>query len=160
MNVYNTVAELCSLIITSCTEEFFVHYSCISNAEKFRINELIFEKIPVLFEKETERLRIFEVHQLSEEDLTDEFFDSLKALSDKLYKNQYYFAIVGLIQILDEAVESLLKKKYNGAATIIFLHFLGMTEPPRSTFSLATTTSVRGVGPNHILICFANSNVA
>ena len=111
MNVYNTVAELCSLIITSCTEEFFVHYSCISNAEKFRINELVFEKIPVLFEKETERLRIFEVHQLSEEDLTDEFFDSLKALSDKLYKNQYYFAIVGLIQILDEAVESLLKKK-------------------------------------------------
>ena len=111
MNVYNTVAELCSLIITSCTEEFFVHYSCISNAEKFRINELVFEKIPVLFEKETERLRIFEVHQLSEEDLTDDFFDSLKALSDKLYKNQYYFAIVGLIQILDEGVESLLKKK-------------------------------------------------
>ena len=111
MNIYNTVADLCSLIINSCTEEFFVHYSCISNAEKFRINELVLEKVPLLFETETERLRIFEVHQLSEEDLTEELFENINELSQRFYKNKYYFAIVGLIQILDEALETLLKKK-------------------------------------------------
>ena len=111
MNIYNTAAELCSLIINSCAEEFFVHYSCISNAEKFRINELIFESIPVLFETETERLRLFEIHQLSENELDEDFFERLEILVGKFKKSEYFFAIVGLIQILDEALETLLQKK-------------------------------------------------
>ena len=111
MNIYNTVAELCSLIINSCTEEFFVHYSCISNAEKFRINELVFESIPVLFESETEGLKIFEIHQLSENDLNEDFFEKIETLVGKFKKNGYFFAIVGLIQILDESLETLLQKK-------------------------------------------------
>ena len=111
MNIFNIIAELCSLIINSCTEEFFVHYSCISNAEKFRINELILEKIPVFFEKETQGLKIFEIHQFSEEELTESLFADINDIVEKFKSRNYYFAIVGLIQILDESLETILQKR-------------------------------------------------
>ncbi|MBQ4378980.1 MAG: hypothetical protein II821_07285 [Treponema sp.] len=111
MNIFNIIAELCSLIINSCTEEFFVHYSCISNAEKFRINELILEKIPVFFEKERQGLKIFEIHQFSEEELTESLFVDINDIVEKFKSRNYYFAIVGLIQILDESLETILQKR-------------------------------------------------
>ena len=39
--IYNLIAELCSYVIKSCTEDFFVKYSCISQSEKQRIYALI-----------------------------------------------------------------------------------------------------------------------
>ena len=51
MNVFNIIAELCFLIISSCTEDFFVKYSCISVSEKKRINQLVRSKTERLFEK-------------------------------------------------------------------------------------------------------------
>ena len=111
MKIYNIIAELCSLIIKSCAEEFFVHFSCISNAEKFKINELVFEALPVLFEKESDGFRIFQIHHVAEDELTEDFYEKLEELIEVFKKDKYFFAIVGLIQILDESLETLLQEK-------------------------------------------------
>lgn len=100
MNIYNIIADLCSFIILSCTEDFFVKYSCVSRSEKRRIRELVYSKINVLHDT-----------QLTEEDLTEDFFASLNSLISELRQENDYFTIVGLIQILDDALENLLKKK-------------------------------------------------
>ena len=107
MNVFNIIAELCFLIISSCTEDFFVKYSCISVSEKKRINQIVRSKTERLFESgESEKVR-----QLSEEDLTEEFFESLNSLIDSLRAEKDFFAIVGLVQVLDESLETILQKK-------------------------------------------------
>lgn len=104
-NIYNIVAELCSHVINSCSEDFFVKYSCISKQEKHRINTLVESFVPGLFDG------VDSVSQLKESDFTDSVFDQLSTIIEKLRDECDYFAIVGLVQILDEALESLLLKK-------------------------------------------------
>ena len=104
MEIYNMIAELCSGIINSCEEDFFIRFSCVSNAERDRIDRIIKEKVPDLSGGN------HQVHVLSEEDLTDEFYERLKNLIKELSDEQDYFATVRLIQILDKAVEDLLHK--------------------------------------------------
>ena len=104
LNIYNVIAELCSLVIGSCTEDFFVRYSCISKSEKSRINGIIYEKVPMLFSGE-------DVRQFSESDFTGDFFSAMDELISFLRVEQDFFAIVGLVQVLDEGLESLLRKK-------------------------------------------------
>ncbi|MBO6219791.1 MAG: hypothetical protein J6N81_09525 [Treponema sp.] len=106
-NIYNSIAELCCLVISSCTEDFFVKYSCVSSDEKKRINLIVGEKIPALFSDKN----CTNIRHISESDLNDAFFLNLDALSSELALEADYFAIVGLIQILDEALDSILQKK-------------------------------------------------
>ena len=49
MNIYNIIAELCALVIKNCTEDFFVRYSCVSAAEKARVNEIVRSAVGILF---------------------------------------------------------------------------------------------------------------
>lgn len=104
-NVYNVVAELCSHIINSCEEEFFVRYSCISKSEKHRINALVASFVPSLFSG-TDTVAI-----LRKEDFSDSFFSQLASLIEKLKSEADYFGIVGLVQILDDCLEDLLQKR-------------------------------------------------
>ncbi len=103
-NIFNTVAELCSFIISSCTEDFFVKYSCISFSEKMRNNEIVSSRISELFDGKN-------VKQLSDSDETPAFFSKLNDLSLELRQKKDYFAITGLIQKLDEALQSELLRK-------------------------------------------------
>lgn len=106
-NIYNIVATLCSHVIHTCDEEFFVQYSCISRAEKNRIALLIKNAVPQLFEQSDE-LRIA---QLTQDTFTEQFFSSLHALIQTLTKQNDSYAITGLIQTLDLSLERLLKQK-------------------------------------------------
>ena len=103
-NIYNIIAKLCSLVIGSCTEDFFVRYSCVSVSEKSRIHETVRQKIPALFCDE-------KVCQIGKADLTEDFFSSLGILTDSFTAQRDFFAVVGLIQILDESLEVLLQEK-------------------------------------------------
>jgi len=47
--IYNSIAFLCSYIIKSCTEDFFIQYSCLSPSERKRIDEAIHKEIPFFF---------------------------------------------------------------------------------------------------------------
>lgn len=102
LQIYNVIAELCSDIIHSCEEDFFIRFSCVCRAEKDRIDGIIKESVPALFEDG------YCVHILSGQDLTNEFYGSLHCLIEKLSDARDYFAVVRLIQILDRAIEELL----------------------------------------------------
>ena len=109
MNIYNIVAELCSLVIKSCTEDFFVRYSCFSLVEKLQIHRAVAEKIPYLFENSDSKK--IKIRALSEKDLSDDFFERLRILINDLKNRRDFFAIVCLLQILDESLSSILKTK-------------------------------------------------
>ena len=104
-SIYNIVSDLCSFVIKSCSEDFFVKYSCISESEKRRINMLVRSHVGGLFLSENQ------VAQLSEENFTEDFFAELKKLIEDLTSKNDFFAIVALVQILDESLASLLKVK-------------------------------------------------
>ena len=104
MEIYNIIAELCSEIIHFCEEDFFIRFSCVCTDEKNRIDGIIKEKIPGLFEKD------HQIHILTEADLTDEFYETLMDFIKTLAEEQDYFATVRLIQILDKAVQDLLRE--------------------------------------------------
>ena len=105
MNIYNIIAELCALVIKNCTEDFFVRYSCVSAAEKARVNEIVRSTVGILFSEKGE------IRPLSKTDLTESFFSDLNQLVASFTETQDFFAIVGLTQILDEALSLLLKEK-------------------------------------------------
>ena len=136
MNIFNTIAYLCSFIIRSCEEDFFVRYSCISNKAKQRISSEIFKRTGSLLAVEEgsgasgaadcastdgdssgvvcaagDSAEEKTVRQLTHKDLNDEFFSTLDALIQEFIQAKDYFSIVTLIQILDEGVETILKEK-------------------------------------------------
>ncbi|MCR4823411.1 MAG: hypothetical protein K5873_11140 [Treponema sp.] len=104
-NIYNIVAELCSLVIKSCSEDFFVRYSCISSSEKKRLYNLVRSYLPQLFSSEKS------IKKISQEDLSEDFYSDLEKLIISLKDASDFFAIVGLIQILDESLAKLLLEK-------------------------------------------------
>ena len=91
-NFYNIVAELCSAIVGYCSEEFFVKYSCVSPAEKARIHGVV----------------QMDVRELVPADLTSQFLDDLKSLIERLKAQEDYYALLGLLQILDQSMAGLL----------------------------------------------------
>ncbi len=101
--IYNLIAELCSYVISSCTEDFFVKYSCISRSEKERIYALIDTHVTGLFSEDKT------IVQLQQTDLTEGFLSSLYAFSKKIKKEKDFFAIVGLTQVLDDSLETVLR---------------------------------------------------
>ena len=108
LDLYNIVAELCSDIVSSCSEKFFVEYSCVSPAEKSRIAKVVQAEIPALFQDSGNGAS---VRELTSENLTSEFLENLKSLINRLKAVDDYYALLGLLQILDHAMASLL----NGA---------------------------------------------
>jgi hypothetical protein len=129
LDLYNIVAELCSDIVSSCSEKFFVEYSCVSPAEKSRIYNVVQAEVPVLFQESGKGKC---VRELSPENLTRDFLENLRSLIDRLKAADDYYALLGLLQILDHAMASLL----NGA----------IAEFEREKFSIVLNTNRESVG--------------
>ena len=105
-NLYNIVAELCSSIVRYCSEEFFVKYSCVSPTEKRRIYDVARAGLRGLFQEgETPVVR-----ELCSDDLTPAFLDGLASLIEHLKQSEDYYALLGLLQILDHAMVNLLNQ--------------------------------------------------
>lgn len=104
LSLYNIVAELCSIIVSSCSEEFFVRYSCVSPAEKSRIYKVMQSKLSLLFD-EGENL---EVRKLTPDDVTESFLTQLTTLIAHLRDSNDFYALLGLMQILDQSMAQLL----------------------------------------------------
>lgn len=113
MKIYDVVADLCSFIIKSCTEDFFVLYSCISVAEKQRIFSIVSEMLPEFFETANYARfsQGFSIHQFSDSEFTPEFYGRLEKLVLTLKNEKDFFAVVGLVQIIDESLETILKNE-------------------------------------------------
>ena len=112
--IYNIIAEVCSFIIGSCEESFFVKFSCVSYGEMQRIYGIIHERISILFEpesNETDKGKMNSIRHLKRVDLDNVFFDNVEKLSVELKSSGDYFALMGLVQVFDEALEELLKDK-------------------------------------------------
>lgn len=113
MKIYDITAELCSYIISSCNEDFFVRYSCISHEEKKRISIIIENSVPEFFD-DSGSVRFsenFHVHHFQENEFTDEWYEKLNSLIIKLKNDKDFFAIVGLVQVIDESLEKVLQKE-------------------------------------------------
>ena len=129
LDLYNIVAELCSDIVSSCSEKFFVEYSCVSPAEKSRIAKVVQAEIPALFQESGNGVS---VRELSSENLTTEFLENLKSLVNRLKADRDYYALLGLLQILDQAMASLLN--------------LAIAEFEQEKFSIVLNTNRESVG--------------
>jgi hypothetical protein len=129
LDLYNIVAELCSDIVSSCSEKFFVEYSCVSPAEKSRIAKVVQAEIPALFQESDNGEG---VRELSSENLTTEFLENLKSLVNRLKADRDYYALLGLLQILDQAMASLLN--------------LAIAEFEQEKFSIVLNTNRESVG--------------
>ena len=106
-NLYNIVAELCSAIVGVCSEDFFVKYSCVSPTEKARIDEVVKAAAHILFEDRCEKTV---VRVLEPADVTPAFLDDLKSLIERLKDSKDYYALLGLLQILDTSMTTLLNQ--------------------------------------------------
>ncbi len=129
LDLYNIVAELCSDIVSSCSEKFFVEYSCVSPTEKSRIAKVVQAEIPALFQESGNGVS---VRELSSENLTTEFLENLKSLVNRLKADRDYYALLGLLQILDQAMASLLN--------------LAIAEFEQEKFSIVLNTNRESVG--------------
>ena len=135
-NLYNIVAELCASIVNSCSEEFFVRYSCVSPAEKRRIYKEVQASVGTLFlakpEGNLETPDEESIRELVPADLTDSFYANLQALIGRFTENGDYYAMLGLLQILDHSMVQLL----NGA----------IAEFEQESFSIVLNTNRESVG--------------
>lgn len=127
-NLYNHVAELCSIIVGSCSEEFFVKYSCVSPAEKARIYKVVQSGVKVLFNEGEQP----EVRQLELSDITESFLKSLQSLIEELKNSRDYYALLGLLQIMDQSMTLLLEN--------------AITELESENFSIVLNTNRETVG--------------
>ena len=97
--LYNFIAQLCSEVINSCPEEFFVNYSCISLDEKAELYSKIKNQVPAL-----ER-------QLNDQDFDDAFFNKLDDVVHSFTMpdgQKDFYGIVALIQLLDDGLHTIL----------------------------------------------------
>ena len=129
LDLYNIVAELCSDIVNSCSEKFFVEYSCVSPAEKSRITKVVQAEIPALFQESADGAN---VRELSPEGVTNEFLEKLKSLISSLKAKRDYYALLGLLQILDQSMVLLLNQ--------------AITEFEQENFSIVLNTNRESVG--------------
>ena len=135
-NLYNIVAELCASIVNSCSEEFFVRYSCVSPAEKRRIYKEVQASVGTLFltkpEGNLETLGDESIRELDPADLTDSFYANLQALIGRFTENGDYYAMLGLLQILDQSMALLLNE--------------AIAEFEQESFSIVLNTNRESVG--------------
>ena len=130
-NVYNIIAELCANIVSSCTEKFFVEYSCISPDERNRVYGVVRAGIPALFE-DADSDGEPSVRELLQGDLTESFYENLSVMVARLKAENDCYVMVGLLQILDQSMAGLLKQ--------------AVTELESESFSLVLNTNRESIG--------------
>lgn len=119
LELYNIIAYLCAYIIKNCSEDFFVKYSCMSDVEKHRINCAIKNNIPLLF------VTNVKIYRLEINEVDDYFCEEISNLVHLLLQSKDYYCIVGLVQVLDRALENILKNTisdFQNEATVSMLN--------------------------------------
>ncbi len=109
--LYNTFAELCQYIINTQTKNYLVRYGCISPEEKARIEGLIKNEKLIPLDPSGTFL------PMKESDITNDFLIRLMHFSSLLRKNDDENCIMRLLQILDLAMEDLLKDEIRNLET-------------------------------------------
>ncbi|WP_300192858.1 hypothetical protein [Fibrobacter sp.] len=91
-----------------------MRYSCVSPAEKRRIYKEVQASVGTLFlakpEGNLETPDDESIRELVPADLTDSFYANLQALIGRFTENGDYYAMLGLLQILDQSMALLLNK--------------------------------------------------
>ena len=116
--IYNIIAELCALIINSRMDDsLFLHYSCISAALRDEIRNELSDNITILFDtgsfadgenRDSVKIR---VRQLRSEDLNKDIYKELSKYISVLNDRSEYFKMMGLLQVLDESLKTILYEK-------------------------------------------------
>ncbi len=108
--IYNVIADLCAFVLSHCQdEEVFVRYSCIAPLSKKELLAQISGAIEELFLKRNDGSLV--IRQLTEEDLSQKFYQKLLSFIAVVCHQQNFFLIVCLLQVLDEALMTLLRNK-------------------------------------------------
>ena len=105
--LFDLIAVLCSRVVNSCPDgSLFVRYSCISTAARETMQHMLFQNLPFLFEKTAQG--ILTVRQLTKEMRSPYLLDGVEKYIDTLSQQGEGFAMIYLLQILDEALKTLL----------------------------------------------------
>ena len=105
IQICNIIAELCSMIIHSCPDDsLFVKYSCLTLNRKNKMLCDISENIAPLFEPGQPPC----IRQLKNDDLDNGLYSLLEGYISALKGRNDHFSMIALVQVLDEALKSLL----------------------------------------------------
>ena len=102
-NIFDMIAELCSRVMALCEDSVYQKYGCISPVAKAEIRLQIQGAMPALFEGNR-------VRQLGRADMDKAFFRELENCIAKAVEGGDVFYMTGLLQVLDESLETLLKE--------------------------------------------------
>ena len=113
IRICNIIAELCSEIIRSCPDDsLFVKYRCLSLKYKNKLLRDISKSITLLFtapsEDDGQNLHI---RQLKKDDLHEELYAEIAEYISMRQDHADPFSMIVLVQILDEAMKTLLLEK-------------------------------------------------
>lgn len=108
--LFDQIARLCSEIINASEDGYlFVRYSCISDKANQALQQKLLGDLPFLCSLTSEsNENIQKVCQLSYEMLDDALLDSLEQYTEELYHHGEYFAMICLLRLLDESLESMM----------------------------------------------------
>lgn len=113
IQICNIIAELCSGIIRSCPDDsMFVKYSCLSLKCRNQMLRDISENISSLFTTPSEdEGRNLHIRQLKMDDLNDSFYEEIAEYISVLQNKADPFSMIALVQVMDEAMKTLLLEK-------------------------------------------------
>lgn len=113
IRISNIIAELCSIIISTCQDDsLFVKYSCLSDGLKQVMLKDISDNIDLLFEAAPENMsELLKIRQLENDVLNDRLYSRLEKYISILQNRDDRYAMIALLQVLDEAMGSLLLEK-------------------------------------------------
>lgn len=111
--ICNIIAELCSEIIRSCPDDsLFVKYRCLSLKCRNEMLRNISDNISSLFTAPPEDDgQNKHIRQLKENDLTDDFYAEITEYISVLQDKAEPFSMIVLVQVMDEAMKTLLLEK-------------------------------------------------
>lgn len=111
--ICNIIAELCSEIIRSCPDDsLFVKYRCLSLKCRNEMLRNISDNISSLFTAPPEDDgQNKQIRQLKENDLTDDFYAEITEYISVLQDKADPFSMIVLVQVMDEAMKTLLLEK-------------------------------------------------
>ena len=112
--ICNITAELCSVIIRSCHDDsLFMKYRCLTPERREDMLRDISGNVPLLFETGQHTV----IRQLNKEDLNSRFYSSLSGYISVLQIRNDLCTMIALVQVLDEALKSLLLEQIRACQT-------------------------------------------
>ena len=111
--ICNIFASICSVIIKFCTDDsLFVKYSCLTLNRRSKMLLDISENIGPLFEAgAAQEGQLPVIRQLNVNDLNYSLYSRIEVYISGLQSRKDYYSMIALLQVLDEALNSLLLEK-------------------------------------------------